>query len=718
MTLETAISNLVLDLERRPCCADIPKEGLPLDRAFASTWPEMVGRLCGDRKRNRYALACLLIGEANGLLNQHELLRLIYLEIQFGMYQNALDLCELVESAYLDLTERKRILRLRAKAFRHLGDYAKSRETLEELLMMDQDPLWCARIMCDLAKVSHNHGFRVGYCAALLKASIGFLDDHDDPTQRKTRWRSVCLDALADVELDRAFANFELQGEDPEVLRALGDETETGINHLEEAIQLSQAAGSLGSLQRQRMRLCYYSFLRTQDSESRRTRLREYLGYLKQMDMVNDPMARGVRLGQYGEMLAHLGDFDGANREFAGALKSARWVSDWRTVTKNHLRAATMALELKEHRYTFEQHIQSAEEALKLLRGQHPELELQIQDLRVRYHLKQRGYTEALAAIRRKVEVLQRLEARVLNDFRDHQLPESDFCPAERRILGKEVWSQLGSALVFDYQVVSSHLKQAISTMSGLALLEAKAEAKNLQIQMLMDYQESMLHRFKNLLQIHSDQILGSLRRLATTRGDHTELQAVDFVEAQLGQLDQWRKETERDLKSLPGREPNWVSMRSVAAALRPWEAELPGSELQLQIPSVGKGPDFELWTLEPLLRRHLTSLVENAARMAELHAHSGQVVAIEVDVEPTEGLTGVLKVVDTAGKWEELKFNLERIYRREGGVMGGSGLYLAVQYFRTFGGRLTAEPRDGGRTCLRIVIPRGSRIRFAGGEA
>jgi hypothetical protein len=690
-----------------PEFADVERAFVPRGDILPGEFEEAI-RYCRQTRQDALTLACLLTVDREGFLPAHELEALARLAMNFGLYNRVITCCERLRCVALTAEEAFNLNLLEAKALRGLGRYAPARALYRDQLKRQTGELAQIRLLLNLAKVSHTSEWRIGYYQEMTNILIGRLRtllsvaQERETLMRLRSWLGVCLDSSAKVSLETALV----------AERTDAEATSRPLAMLNEAAIISREDDQRGSLQRRLLRESYFRFQLATRDEERSVFTREFSQTLEELGDDNDPRGLGVRYGQLMEMQTRLGLLDQAQESAGYALKFARRVSDWRALARNYLRQARLTLVRNQPFAQFEQEMELARSAVARLGDQHPEVEIDIErefasQLQLRREL-QRSH----ATLQSVTAILDRQERRVLADFEQHSRPESEYCPAERSVLGAAEWSRLTAALVLDYRMLSKQLRVTLEQMSRLAAWSAREQGVEAQLWFLADYMASVEHRSKNVvLMLKTDKIIGVLRGAAAEDKEGSLRNAVTTLERQLGTIEGLREQAEHDLSLIRGSNVRRVSISGAASALDLDLERSNDAELSLVVPSVEQDGDFELLTHEPLLKQILTHLVENAARAVRERSPSLREVVVRVSVRTHANGSrwGVLEIEDTGDGADMLKAALQRISGDKPGDAPKSrlsGLYLAHKYFQTFRAKLDVSEPAPGRTCLVVSFP------------
>jgi tetratricopeptide (TPR) repeat protein len=690
-----------------PEFADIERAVMPRTDVLPGEFQDTMD-YCRRTRQDSLALVCLLTVNREGFLPRLDLESLARLSMNFGLYNRVITCCGRLRGFSLTAEETFNLNLLEAKALRGLGRYAEARSVYRDQLKRQPGELDQIRLLLNLAKVSHTSEWRIGYYQEMTNTLIGRLRgllsvaQERDTLMRLRSWLGVCLDSSAKVSLETALVGG----------RSDGEATRQPLAMLHEAAAISREDDQRGSLQRRLLRECYFRFQLATSEEERHAFAREFAQTLEELGDENDPRGLGVRYGQLMEMQTRLGLLDQAQESAGYALRFARRVSDWRALARNYLRQARLTIVRGQPFAQFEQEIELARTAVARLGHQHPEVEIDIERELASQLQSRRELQRSHATLQRITAILDRQERRVLADFENHSRPESEYCPAERGVLGTTEWGRLTAALVLDYRMLSKQLRDTLEQMSRLAAWSAREQGVEAQLWFLGDYMASVWHRSKNVVNmLGTDAIIGVLRGVAATDKDGAVSKAVTILEGQLGSIAELQHQAEHDLSLIRDSEVGFVSISEAAGAL---DLDLERSldpDLKLVVPAIGQDEDFALLTHEPLLKQVLTHLIENAARAVREGQAALREVIVRVGVrtDSNGGRWGTLEVEDTGGGAHLLQAALHRIAGEKAGSAPRSrlsGLYLAHKYFQAFKARFAVSEPSTGRTCVSISFP------------
>jgi hypothetical protein len=659
---------------------------------------------CARHRNDLLTLACLLVAQRSGLLDgpdrTGDLFQTSRLCQHFGLYEASIATCRKA-AAHADPQLAKEVALTEAKARRGLGQYEAAQAIYRSLLHESAgDALWEARLLLNLAKVTHNDQWRNGYYRAMIKIVFARLEilasaAPDDPLV--LHWLGICHDAIASIEFEFALSA-------PETIAAERSDITQAFHALETAILLGERTPRYNSLLRRQLRSLYFKFRVTPDPAERDRLCDQFEELIPRLgSSMTDPRGLGLRYSQLAEMLAAVGRHLEAADAIHLALMNARRVSDWRVLVRTHLRAARMIRAQNGNHGLVEQHLGAARKAIDRLDGQHPELELDIDREEAHQFLRAGKYDQSLERLEHANSVLLRLETRVARDVELHTT--ADFRPEERRTLTSDEWSKLTASLVTDYQLVSAQLRANLQQMATLAQNRARAEGLESQIDFLVDYQRGWHHRLKNLMVLSNRHVLGVLRdtSLATPamRGP------VELLANTLNQVREWAEETQHDIDLLERNVAQPRSMREAIESIRIHAEKVSDPSLKVLLEPDSPPDDFYLRCHGPLLNQAITHLVENAARVVSEHGSKDHQVTLRIQLRrnASGAATGVFEIEDTAGRAELLRAALRTIDGNERPLRalskGVSGLYLACRFFRRFSAKSRVEERPSGKTAL-----------------
>ena len=683
--------------------------GVP-DLKFSPGLTREVKNIIQKDRRALAELAFYIVVDNSGYIShlQHrDLIGYVQLARDFGLFEKALSLTSNMSSE--DGDESFKVALLRAKGFRGCSRYEDARAIYHNLLRTHVDAQsQSARVLLHLAKLSHSFEWRVGtYRHLILCARSRFVSMLDDPLGDEADCRhraAVCDDCLATVDYED-FKIAQPHGADhgPVLARIL--------SRLENAVEQAKDSGQVNAWLRRKFHYLNVLFDATPEQEPRREVIRKFARLTLELRK-DDSHARGVavRLGQLADMQMRVGDYGESEDYLHEALLVGRQVSDWRSVTENHVRLAWLQVLLRRKRSEFSEQLNLARQSLTKLDGKHPELELKVFSCAAEEARLSGMMAESLLAFQALTRLLDRLQLRIELDVESATNDASEhfffLTPTEQ--------AKTQGALLTDYRILANIQKSTFRSMSELTAQATRVTSLEQYEDLLAIHSSSVLHRLKNITEISREAILRPLRGMPVSQPQ--ALRAIETVNCIFDDIRTWENEIAADLRLMG--DSVLMDLRLIVDDLKAslhFET-LRDPDLVVVWPQHDQIPDVMIECYPPIFKQAIISLIENAARIAYLHApdRNAMVNIRFMFVGDRQRFVGI-EIRDNGANADSLRRELEALElipvtapRRtpSRAEHRTSGLLLAAKVFAPLGAEYAVDTEENGAiTMLRIVF-------------
>lgn len=594
-----------------------------------------------------------------------------------------------------------------------------------------------SRILLSLGKAAHSHQWRTGYYLTLARLAVKRLREVQQRAAQEHE-SAVCR-ALA-IALD---CQASISAELIQKLRRTGGRARgrslTSVQHIwSEAEENALRCGESRTFRRIRLRRLYSLFSSLPSAATRTEFLKEYSDLLELVVVDSrDPRAVAVRAGQLAEMLAECDHLEEAEARIFQAVEAAKQVFDWRSLALNYSRAA--AIRMRSLRRTHDASKIYAEiiELLVLARKQltqleepPPELEVFI-CMRLAEAFRRNGNPrDSVGALDEARSCMLAIHARLRDETRLQLLRTSrdsrsiawrkEYVP--KHLLSSPEIQMVCDSVIVDWDLLTS-LQQEIFLEGSLSVgLLHHDQILRAVSQTASESLAVALHKSKAIVDSSIQQIGHAIE---------TEFRGDVVAQSRLNhKLTSFLREASRDAGrelakifntrdyDAQGHAPGWHALSTIVERAItnniPLYRGLGASHVSRRVKQ-----DFRVHCHPDLFAANVTELIVNAAREVGRFVPNGKVF-IDINTRADPNLSrkvGVLMVVDSAGRLEQLRTALESAkglcFGAGGELRGGNGFGLAnaLRFFRRFEGEISASGIEGRAVTLTITLPHGAFV-------
>lgn len=619
-----------------------------------------------------------------------------------------------------------------ARLYKRQGEYLKAIELnrkVSEAISGKGNRIAEARALLHLAKAAYSHDMRAGMALTLSDIAISRLDEDGNSVYAidgRKMWRARALDTKLGIEFDLLAsishgASKINRKRRTQMLQAWHEAEESDHSH--DHLSMRTA-----------FRRCRAAFKSSDSQEEKELLIRNYGDMLAATANRNyDIRGTSIRSGHYAEMLAAVDRNADAESYLESSIKYARMVCDWKTLSVNLMRLASIEADRAVTKTVgMDVAISRAKEAREVLRnlGEQP----------VDLHI---SHCQTLAKLYRVegdwvgvVESLQDAESHLQKTL-DRLNLESDEILFEKsniedegrqksrryspvRILSEQECGMVNQSIAVDWSIVAACQKRLVRELGSAVRFRQRVDSQKMSWGNLIRYGASIAHKIKN----YHDKALRPFEALVgdPLLTDETRSFLMNAIEQYRKQfLSRIDQELSYDLSD-DSPPTNHHSMRRLVRLHSHDMDDLRAITKDLEFHIMSNGQDFYVEGVETAIRLHLFFLFENAARAISESNCSEKRIQVTISWRGCEDGSreysqafGCVEIEDSAGRFDELRNAVEAVLKNKP-FFRWHGLHLALLSFQAdYGCEFAVDMKcQGSRksTVLRIQFPAGARVR------
>lgn len=426
--------------------------------------------------------------------------------LEYGCFDVAIRLCDKYESApVVGLTALDRSMNLwRARALRGLNEFGRAIEIYQETGRRDQnsgDQVGFAYTLMQIAKTFDNHEWRIGLALQLLELAIKKLHDcaGGHRQERGLRYLAITIDTKFGILAEK----MRLQ----EFVNPLSADPDSFERDWSEALLVARKSRDGEAEHRMSLRQCNAAFFRSTSTE-RRTQIFSLFESSVQL-LYSKPFqyrGLGVRLGQFGAMHYEMNNLSDALDHIYLACDYSEQVSDWRTLTKNYLRLATVLATQERRSDAVDMALFNARRALDKTGGTQPQLAFELNRNAAQIYGRLGNTRVAQTFLDEANSIVTKYRNRILSDLQETfpipfaNVDNKTFLEQPRWRISTILDEKTFSSACVDDLVTLSHLQQTLMrTIRTISLMESREREMSMYAMFLEHSRWLSPHRAKNV---------------------------------------------------------------------------------------------------------------------------------------------------------------------------------------------------------------------------